>query len=490
MESSYADGHRVTTWDLPDEAAVSTWTAYAAALLAVQHPALVRVVEADTSTGTARLVLEAEPGEAVDTWVARAEPSVPERLAVLRACASALDALHAGAGRTPGAAHGELRPANVLVRPDESTVVTGFAPWITEEGRFTAPELRAGATSTTAGDAFAFARLTAEVLLGPDELPGETDALVRVLRTHPHTRRRPRLVAAIRDALSGPPETRPRGLQAWLTEATEGTATGGVITEPSPIGSPVAGPRRGRLVGALVALVAVVAAGLAFTAWDQNDGRRDDNPSLPAALEVSASWYPVGTCFGETTSAGTAMDRVGRTIENVSGAHDIALDDDGGRWGRGLAKLTLTSAADEPVVVTGLALAAEPKDAPNWVLIPPSSPCAPPPGRTRHYVLHLDKPWDISIANAKQGMPPQPQFTLKPGATTTLAVDVVACDANSEWRLQVTYYLPDRGLREHHLLTPRLRLYSDAEKRTQEYSGTQDEATHVGRNPRPAGCPL
>ena len=491
MESSYADRHRVSTWDLPDEAAISTWTAYASALLAVQHPALARVVEAEASAGTARLVVEAEPGDPVDTWVARAEPSVPARLAVLRACASALDALHAGAGSTRGAAHGDLRPANVLVRPDESTAVTGFAPWITEEGRFTAPELRAGAASTTAGDAFAFARLTAEVLLGPDEVPDETEALVRVLRTHPHTRRRPRLVAAIRDVLSGPPETRPRGLQVWLTEGTEGAETDHGAVD-APVVPPRADPRPRSTVVALSAglllLAALVVTVIVVQSRPEDPGRRDGAEPV-GALTTRVSWYASRTCFTDQSGAGTAMRSGGSPIDDA-GAGDAALSRDGGRWGQGVAKVTLTSNAREPLVVIRAEIVARSMDPPDWVLLPDSAPCEQPGGSPRHYVVDLDDPRHLHLEGTKTGQQTQPPLTIAPDRSATLAVAMTACETNREWRLRITYYLPESGDREFKTLTPPLRMFSRTEPRTSAFSGTQHKSVPAGTEPRPAGCAL
>jgi hypothetical protein len=222
-------------------------------------------------------------------------------------------------------------------------------------------------------------------------------------------------------------------------------------------------------------------------AWSRSDTEHHDS-AKPAALKVDASWYPLETCFGNTSRAGTAMDRQGRALADVGGVHDVALDADGGRWGTGLAQLTLTSTGDRPVEVTGMALKADSKDSPNWVLVPRPSACERPAGRTRHYVLHLDDPWELATASWKPGMPRQPHFTVAPGSSATLAVDVVACRTNREWQLQVSYFLPPET-REYRAMTPPLRLYSDATRHTQAFAGTQDAPARTGQNPHPAGCP-
>jgi hypothetical protein len=376
------------------------------------------------------------------------------------------------------------------VRPDESTVVTGFAPWITEEGPFTAPELRAGAASTTAGDAFAFARLTAEVLLGPAELPEDTDALVRALRTHPYTRRRPRLIAAIRDALSGPAETRPRGLQAWLAEASEGAATDHAPVAEVVAPSPPDPPRRPAVLLAAGALLLAAAVGTVIALQSRGpDAGRADGTGAAERLRTSASWYPAGTCFTSQSGAGTAMGSGGSPIDQA-GAGDAALTRDGGRWGDGLAKVTLTSNASEPLVVIRTEIVAHTMDSPDWVLLPDSAACAQPDGSPHHYVVDLDDPRHLRLAGTKTGEQTQPPVTIDPHRSTTLAIAMSACETNREWRLRITYYLPHSGDREYRTLTPPLRLFSRTEPRTSAFTGMQHKFLPAGTEPRPAGCAL
>jgi hypothetical protein len=276
-------------------------------------------------------------------------------------------------------------------------------------------------------------------------------------------------------------------LQAWLTEATEGTATDGVAPSATTPGPP-ARPRRNRIVLALVAVVALAGATTAGVAWSRSDTEHHDS-AKPAALKVDASWYPLETCFGDTSRAGTAMDREGRALASLRSDHDIAFDPDGGRWDTGLAKLTLTPTGKQPVQVTDMTLKADPKEAPNWVLIPPPTACERPAGRTRHYVLHLDPPWKLSVAGWVRGQPPRPQFTVMPGSSATLAVDVLGCGTNQVWQLQVTYYLPEQGRHEYHVLTPPLRLYSGATGHTKAYAGTLDAPSSINKRPHAAPCP-
>ncbi|ACY19224.1 tetratricopeptide repeat-containing protein kinase family protein [Haliangium ochraceum] len=96
----------------------------ASALVALSHPHVIDVYEADEYDGRVVLAMELVAGDSLATWLATADEA--ERAArgpeLLRAFASGLAALHRA-----GVVHGDIRPENVLVGVDGRLRVYGFA---------------------------------------------------------------------------------------------------------------------------------------------------------------------------------------------------------------------------------------------------------------------------------------------------------------------------------------------------------------------------
>ena len=222
------------------------------------------------------------------------------RLAMLRTVAAALDEMHCPANTEVPAAHGDVKPANIVVRPDGGTVLVdlGLARLADAAGvsgrsnPYAAPELRGpGAQATPPADAFAFAATAAQILTSRSRCPPTRTASSTSPRCsgcstrHPVTARRPMLSRQILSVVSAPPEARPRRLGHWLSAATDTlsqmtTPAGGPPPAPGVGGMPgpaeqtgVIAPtprrRRGRtglLVGA-AALVVLLAGGGPRTRW-------------------------------------------------------------------------------------------------------------------------------------------------------------------------------------------------------------------------------
>jgi serine phosphatase RsbU (regulator of sigma subunit) len=105
---------------------------------ALQHPNIVQVYDFAPlqlfREGSYYLVMEYIPGKALDEWSREVAPSVIDaRFRVALAITSALEAAHAcrypdadGIERS-GVFHGDLKPANILVRDDCSPVILDFA---------------------------------------------------------------------------------------------------------------------------------------------------------------------------------------------------------------------------------------------------------------------------------------------------------------------------------------------------------------------------
>jgi serine/threonine protein kinase len=214
----------------------------------LNHPGLVRVTEsftgpqmhrggaADPSTRANYVVMDHVAGMTLREWCdENPHATAATRLKMLRTAASALDVMHSGTTTHIPVAHGDVKPANVIVRPDGGSVLVdlGLARLADGGGAFgrsapyAAPELRGGhPVPTPEADRYAFAVTVAQVLIGtpvPTTPDGWTDlnALADLLQRSPVTSRRPLLVKHVLEAIAAPPEARPRQLRLWLDSASE-----------------------------------------------------------------------------------------------------------------------------------------------------------------------------------------------------------------------------------------------------------------------------
>jgi serine/threonine protein kinase len=297
----------------PDEQ--ERWNEFGKLLRSLSHPGLVRVVDVFHGPGMHRrgdaggqlqryVVMDYVEGPTLREWTdEHPNATAAARLRMLRTAASALDEMHCGTTTEVAVAHGDVKPANIVVRDSGATVLVdlGLTRLIDAPGAvgrstpYAAPELRgSGPQSTPAADRWAFAVTTAQVLLGlppPVDRHGFLDlaALEAQLRASPVTQRRPTLVRRILDVLNAPPEARPSLLRPWLDGAADTLSqvtTPGpddVATDPiadlsddesaptpvpgtprhaRPIARAAARPRRPLLAAVAVLAVLVVAAGV------------------------------------------------------------------------------------------------------------------------------------------------------------------------------------------------------------------------------------
>jgi serine/threonine protein kinase len=315
----------------------------------LHHPGLVRVTEvftgpamhrggtADGRTRANYVVMDLVEGSTLREWCdENPDASAAARLKMLRTVASALDEMHSGSVTHVPVAHGDVKPANVVVRPDGGTVLVDLglarlADGVGGHGRsapYAAPELRGDHPVTgPEADRFAFAVTTAQVLTGapvPTGPDGWLDlrTLAELLHRSPVTARRPMLVQHVLDAIAAPPEARPRGLRVWLDSAAETLSqvtTGGGMPLPAPAGMRSAGaagaaaaatlpvtrqpsepsqvaPRKRRSRFPLIAAVALVlviglAVGASYLTSRPGDGQTAAGPpptTAPAAATPAA----------------------------------------------------------------------------------------------------------------------------------------------------------------------------------------------------------
>jgi Ca-activated chloride channel family protein len=226
----------------------ASWNRYADLLLNVSHPGLVRVVEVFIGarmhrTGQAGpvqhryVVMDLVKGESLRDWLGEnPQSTLTRRLQTLRNVAAALDEMHSGRETVEPIAHGDVKPGNIVIREDGSTVLVDLGLMRISDGTavagatapYAAPELFQYDTLTTPeADRFAFAATIVHLILGeppPVRTPGRGPDLARIeqlLREHPVSARRPRLRRQLMQALTAPPDQRPTNLSQWLSSLTD-----------------------------------------------------------------------------------------------------------------------------------------------------------------------------------------------------------------------------------------------------------------------------
>ena len=256
----------------------------ARALAAVRHPNIVALHDVLTGTWGTALVLEVLPGETLAARLSRDGPvSAPIAISVAMQLAAALEAVHQA-----GLVHRDVKPGNVIIRPDGAVRLIdfgiarpagdrhGLTPAGKVEGtlRSISPEQLAGGAVTPATDLFGLGTVLFELLEGrppfdatdPERLtrlhrlgrppvilapPPLADLLSRLLEPNPAAR--PSSAAAVLDQL--------RAIAGVLGQGGAGRAdraTRRAGPRPRPRSKPPSG-RKGRfrlravLIGGLVA---------------------------------------------------------------------------------------------------------------------------------------------------------------------------------------------------------------------------------------------
>jgi serine/threonine protein kinase len=248
-------------------------------LRSLSHPGLVRVTDAfrgpakhrrgeapsspDEQAEFEYVIMDHVEGATLREWVVdNPQADVSQRLRLLGMVAAALDEMHSGTMTDVAVAHGDVKPANIVVRPDGSAVLVdlGLACLEDDNGRrgrsaaYAAPELReTGARATPAADRYAFAVTTAHLLTGvPPPLDSsdalDVGALRRQLAASPLTARRHTLAHRIAAMIDAEPEARTGSLRPWLDSTIDSLSQ---LTDTGPaddrrVAAPAVAPGRGQ----------------------------------------------------------------------------------------------------------------------------------------------------------------------------------------------------------------------------------------------------
>ncbi|MBL7496078.1 protein kinase [Frankia sp. CNm7] len=361
-----------------DQGLEVSWSRHVSLLQALQHTHIVRVLDGFVApaphwygetppTGTPRryLVMSHIDARSLSQWCNdNPAAGLKERFRLARQVASALDYLHSGSD-TNGVpvAHGDIKPANVLVKDDGTVVLVdfGLANLADGTGRlgmgtygYMAPELLAAgpdARPSPDSDRFAFAAMIVYLLTGqaPAQIadgagrPVDVDreATRQALARSPLLVHLPFLADLVLAGLAADPGQRPRSLSRWLSDVGSTTETSGTVGPPGPSHIPAPAPaarptmpatgpmpdpaapdgrpaRRGLVVVAVVAVLVVLGGAGAWALFGPEPGGGGDatlNPSLPTAGVTGTAGSPGRTPTSPATPSPTTLDRMPQLID-------------------------------------------------------------------------------------------------------------------------------------------------------------------------------
>lgn len=466
------------------------WDEYAARIVALIHPGLVRVRDVFTSADKPRadqpaaaptfdyVVMDYEPGLTLREWLEdHPEAPISERLALLRPIARAVDALHAAGG---GLSHGAIRPDNIIIRADGSAVLVSIGRFRNGDGRheanpFAAPEQRhPNARATAQGDSYSFAVTVLAAVTGqplPTTADGWLDdtSLRDHLRRTTSTRRRPLLARHLTSTLHKPAESRLRPLRPWLDAPRRRcriAVTAGVIlvllgttgwaARPTPTATAAVAPSASPSASIPPALPFAVEGEPPATAATPNavvaGAPAPDAGSSPTAMPAAGpqatddvkftllDWPLEPSCDG-TTSVAARLGSPSR--DRLVSRQDvrrelIALG--GGAWKQGQLHFLFTPTGGRAIRITSIILTRVPEAPPAWVFQPAAAPSRP--GEVTVCGLFANRykfGFNYDLDSGVGG----PNFSELPavpgGEYADITLRVSACRANYRWQLSVNY---------------------------------------------------
>ncbi|MEV6342119.1 serine/threonine-protein kinase [Actinoplanes sp. NPDC051851] len=220
----------------------------------INHPGVVDVYDYGSDQQLAFLVMEYVEGDALSRTLSRVGRLTPARtMALVAQAADALQAAHAN-----GIVHRDVKPGNLLVRPNGTLVLTDFgiarsalvgqltvAGAVLGTASYISPEQAAGDTATPASDVYALGVVAYQCLSGHRPFDGATPIEIAMK----HVRETPRPLpgdippavrAIVERALAKDPAARWPSAAAMAAVARQ--AASSLTTQPHPVQHPIQQP--------------------------------------------------------------------------------------------------------------------------------------------------------------------------------------------------------------------------------------------------------
>lgn len=340
----------------------------------VNHEGIASVFDYGEENGSAFLVMELVPGEALSTVLEReGSLSTDKTLDIVAQTASALQAAHAA-----GLVHRDIKPGNLLITPDGRVKITDFGiariadqvP-LTATGQvmgtvqYLSPEQASGHPASPATDIYSLGIVAYECLTGKRPFTGESQVAIAMAQINEQPPALPPTIAApvqnlVMAMIAKKPEERPasaaavaraasalrRGDVAAATAAVPAVATGLVAADdatqllglgdtsaatqlmptPTAVGTVADEPeksKRSRWTWPLVALIVLLLIVLGGTVWAVfgNQGS-DPEPTNSQTRSSTPTQSSTPTPTSEAINV-NALDLVGQSCDAATA---IALD--------------------------------------------------------------------------------------------------------------------------------------------------------------------
>ena len=304
----------------------------------LNHPGLIRVLKQFEANGTGYYVTERVAGETLQAIVERQGMLSEAQLRRLLApVLSGLEQAHA-----VGLLHRDIRPQNLLVRPDDSAVLTDFGV-LRAPIRFKARTVFSAGTPPYAApeeffmagphgpwtDLYSLGATAYRVITGqapPDARSRATGPALAPVAMNAQVRCSEALAAAIDGALHLPAEQRPQSVAAWRA-ALQGSAEeeaardSGVLSVSEQSASPRARSRLPLLLG-LVAVAAAAGGYVLLRSPAAPGGPSSPSQPLaqqpPAPAPAAAAAAPATPADGNATAANTASAQDGAALDRLA----------------------------------------------------------------------------------------------------------------------------------------------------------------------------
>jgi serine/threonine-protein kinase len=190
----------------------------------INHDGIANVYDYGEDEGSAYLVMELVPGEALSSILDR-EKTHPAKqvISIIAQNALALDAAH-----REGLVHRDVKPGNLLITPSGHVKITDFGiarvanqVSLTQTGQvmgtvqYLAPEQATGKAATAAGDIYSLGIVAYEALAGRRPFKGDTQMAIAMAQINDippalPEGTDPKLVRLVMDCLAKKPDQRPR----------------------------------------------------------------------------------------------------------------------------------------------------------------------------------------------------------------------------------------------------------------------------------------